>query len=391
VPRGPVDSVSARTVQLRETMRGARRDLVFVTAGLELDGGGRASFARAFASACADYSADRSIGFRILSLRGSFPIADGTPVQTFHARKSALALAVWRAQLRGPRPALVFDLLGLARIQTIVPVALRSPYLIVLLGTEVWRKLRRAERKAIRGAAACVAISFATRQAALPFVPLREDEIGVMHLALEQRTPEGVVDDELVGGLGTGFLLIAGRLAAGDRYKGHDQILEAFPELLRRCPGARLVVAGDGNYRSRLEARVRGAGLERHVLFTGFVSEATLGELYRRCSAFVMPSRGEGFGLVYLEAMRAGKPCVAAAGTAAAEIIVDGVTGFLVDPEKPGDLADVLARLLGEAKLAGTLGEAGRDRWREVFSVEHFRGGVFAHLDRLTELHRVRE
>jgi phosphatidylinositol alpha-1,6-mannosyltransferase len=383
--RGP-DSNDRRT----KGMTPSRRDLILVTAGLELDGGGRASFARLLGRACADYSRSRGIFFRVLSLRGSFPIADGIPIRTFRGRKAGLALAVWRAQLPRRRPALIFDLLGLARTQAMVPVTRRSPYLIVLLGTEVWRELRRAERRAVGGAAACVAISFATRQAALPFLPLREDEIGVMHLALEQRTPEGPRDDELLARAGTGFLFIAGRLAPGDRYKGHDQIVDAFPELLRACPDARLVVAGGGEDRQRLEARARDAGLGHHVLFTGFVSEASLEELYRRCAAFVMPSRGEGFGLVYLEAMRAGKPCVAATGTAAAEVIVDGVTGFLVDPEDPGQLADVLARLLGEPEHARRLGEAGRARWREVFSFERFRDGVFDHLDRLTGLSDVR-
>ena len=94
-----------------------------------------------------------------------------------------------------------------------------------------------------------------------------------------------------------------------------------MPPLLAARPGARLVVAGDGDDRPRLEARAAALGLGGAVLFTGFVSEATLAELYRRAAVFVMPSLGEGFGLVYLEAMRAGKPCVAARGSAAEEVV----------------------------------------------------------------------
>jgi phosphatidylinositol alpha-1,6-mannosyltransferase len=368
----------------------ARCDLVFVTAGLELEGGGRASFARLFGRACAEYSAERGIDFRVLSLRGGFPIAGATPVRTFQGRKVPLTLAVWRAQLRRPRPALVFDLLGLARSQTFLPGSLRAPFMLVLHGVEVWRPLRRAELAAIRQASRRLVNSVTTRDRALPFVRLQPEEIEVLHLALEARRPEGVVDKQMVALAGEGFLLIVGRLAATERYKGHDQLLDGLPELLRRCPDARLVVVGDGDDRPRLEAKVRAVELEKHVLFTGFVNEATLDEVYRRCAAFVMPSKDEGFGLVYLEAMRAGKPCVAATGTAAAEIVVDRFTGYLVDPEDPGSLAEVLARLLNSPGLAGALGKAGWRRWQRHFSFERFSREVSSHLDHLTDLHDVR-
>ena len=163
-------------------------------------------------------------------------------------------------------------------------------------------------------------------------------------------------------------------MASGERYKGHDQILEALP----RVPGARLVVAGDGDDRPRLEARAADLGCEERVTFTGFVSEATLAELYRRAAVFVMPSLGEGFGLVYLEAMRAGKPCVAARGSAADEVVADGETGFLVDRDDPEELASVLDRLLASPDLARRMGEAGRRRWREQFSLEQLPGGPAA-------------
>jgi phosphatidylinositol alpha-1,6-mannosyltransferase len=363
---------------------------VFVTAGLELDGGGRAVFARVFARACAEYAANRGTDFRVLSLRGGFPIAEATPVRTFHGRKLPLTLAVWFAQLRRPRPALAFDLLGLARPQALVPAPARSPFMVVFHGVEVWRPLRRSELAVIRSASVRVAVSAATRDRALPFLHLEPEEIDVLHLALEERQPEGDVDQQVLARAGEGFLLTVGRLASSERYKGHDQLLDAFPELLRQCPDVRLVVAGDGDDRPRLEEKVRIERLEKHILFTGFVSEATLDELYRRCAAFVMPSRGEGFGLVYLEAMRAGKACVAAAGTAAAEIVVDRFTGYLVDPDNPGDLTEALARLLSSPGLAAALGKAGHRRWQRLFSSERFSREVSSHLDRLTSLQNVR-
>jgi phosphatidylinositol alpha-1,6-mannosyltransferase len=220
-------------------------------------------------------------------------------------------------------------------------------------------------------------------QRARPFCP----DLGgtaVVPLALEEREPAGEADAALLDRLGRGFLLIAGRMASGERYKGHDQLLEALPGLLAAHPGARLAVAGDGDDRARLEAKAASLRLGAAVAFTGFVSEATLAELYRRCAAFAMPSQGEGFGLVYLEAMRAGKPVLAARGSAAEEIVRHGETGILVDPNDRDELTAGLARLLGEPETAARLGEAGHERWQREFGVGRFRERLGPLLERLT-------
>jgi phosphatidylinositol alpha-1,6-mannosyltransferase len=353
-----------------------RRDLVFISAGLDLDGGGRALAGRLLARACVELAAEAGARCEILALGRSG--APG-PARYFGADQRSLALAAWRRQLGGSRPALVFDLLGPARVQAWLPAPLRAPYLLPLYGIEVWRPLGWQRRRALAHAAVRLAISRYTVERARPFCP-DLDGVHVLPLALEERPPEGAVDLDLVSHLGTGFLLIVGRMAASERYKGHDQVLEALP----RLPGARLVVAGDGDDRPRLEARAAELGLRGRALFTGFLSEATLAELYRRSAAFVMPSLGEGFGLVYLEAMRAGKPCVAARGSAADEVVEHGATGFLVDRDDPEELVAVLSRLLASPDLARRLGEAGRRRWKESFSLDRFQTGLRPLLERLT-------
>jgi phosphatidylinositol alpha-1,6-mannosyltransferase len=351
------------------------RDLVFVSAGLDLDGGGRALAGRLLAGACADFARERGLGFEVLALgRAGGPAG----ARYFGEDQRGLALHVWRRQWRDRRSAYVFDLLGPARIQAYLPGPLRSPYLVPLYGIEVWRPLEWDRRRALAKAAVRLAISEHTVRRARPFCP-DLDKVEVLPLALEERAPEGETDGSLLGRLGEGFLLIVGRMASGERYKGHDQILEAMP----RLPASRLVVAGDGDDRRRLEDRARTLGLNGSVTFTGFVSEATLAELYRRCSVFVMPSTGEGFGLVYLEAMRAGKPCIAARGSAAEEIVVDGSTGLLVSPE-PGELASAVGTLLREPELGRRMGEAGHRRWRDELGEGRFRERLRPVLERLT-------
>ncbi len=327
------------------------------------------------------------MGFEMMTLGAAPPleVPGAAGARTFGARHGGLAAATWRRQMRSRRAAFVFDFLGPARVQALVPTTSRAPYLLPLYGLEVWRRLSWTRRRALALATVLVSISEYTMRRARqlnPGLPAAE----IVPLALEERPAAGAIDEALLARAGRGFLLAVGRLAAGERYKGHDELLAAMPRLLAAHPEARLVIAGEGDDRPRLTAAA--AGLGDRVLFAGFVSEATLAELYRRAAAFALPSRGEGFGLVYLEAMRAGLPAVAARGSAAEEVIADGSTGLLVDPSSADELAGALARLLDGAgrpgSLAARLGAAGERDWRQRFSAERYRARLTPLLDRLT-------
>ena len=166
------------------------------------------------------------------------------------------------------------------------------------------------------------------------------------------------------------FALIVGRMAAAERYKGHDLLIDLWPRVAAAVPGATLVIAGDGDDRARLETRAAACG--GPVRFVGRVSDTALADLYRECAFFAMPSRDEGFGLVFLEAMRAGKACVGGMG-AAAEVIADGVTGLVVEPDRPADVLAALLRLFREPDTRARMGRAGALRVAREFTEAQFR------------------
>jgi glycosyltransferase involved in cell wall biosynthesis len=174
-----------------------------------------------------------------------------------------------------------------------------------------------------------------------------------------------------------GYVLAVARLAPEHAYKGVDRVIDA----LARIGSVRLVVAGDGPDRARLEARATAAGIDAR--FSGLVSDAALAELYRGARAFVLPSTGEGFGLVYLEAMAFGLPCVAARAGGAPEVVDDGVTGVVVEPDDDEGLRTAIARVLGDEGAA--LGAAGRARVERHFSYAAYEQRVHAALDALAE------
>ena len=143
--------------------------------------------------------------------------------------------------------------------------------------------------------------------------------------------------------------------------KGGDVLLEAWPAVLRQVPEAQLSIIGPAP--RELPPRVDVLGRSWNPL--GVVQEL------RRSRLFVMPSRCETWGDVFLEAMAYGLPCIGTTADAMPEIIADGRTGFVVPPDDPSALADRLVALLRDERHARQLGIAGRERVERCFQWEH--------------------
>lgn len=178
-------------------------------------------------------------------------------------------------------------------------------------------------------------------------------------------------------------VLIVGRIMGEERYKGHEQLLAVWPEVRRRFPSARLDIVGDGSAAESLQRDAERRGLIQSgaVKLWGIVPDAELGDFYRRCSVFAMPSRGEGFGLVYLEAMAFGKPCIASLDDAAPEVVLDEQTGLLVRYADREGLLCAITRLLESRELRRRLGRAGRERVHSTFTERQFGDRLWAALD----------
>lgn len=364
-------------------------ELLFVSAGLDERGGGRAAAGRLLLASCRTLAAERGLGVRVLAL-GPDTGGDGVDGRAFGTSQVALAREVWRRQLARRSRVAVFDFLGAARTQAYVPAAFRVPYLVPLYGIEAWRPLGWDRVRALRGATVRLAISRYTLEEARRFTPTLGDTT-VVPLAVDAAPCGSAAPDaELLRRAGSDFLLIVGRLAPGERYKGHDELIAAVAALAAGRPSLRLVIAGEGDDRERLEGLATSSGVADRVLFAGFVDPATLAELYRRCLCLAMPSRGEGFGLVYLEAMRAHRPCLAVRGTAAEEVVVDGETGMLVAAGDVAELARAIAWLLDHPVQRQRMGELGHLRWQERFRPEHFTARLAPLVDRLLGARHVR-
>ena len=149
---------------------------------------------------------------------------------------------------------------------------------------------------------------------------------------------------------GRRVLLTLARLEARERYKGIDEIIDILPSVVAEFPDLVYVIAGDGSDRPRLEAKVRERDLTNHVIFTGYVPEKEKRDLYRAADVFAMPGHGEGFGIVYLEAMACGVPVIASTMDGSREAVRDGMLGLTVNPGDPAALREAVRTALRRPK-----------------------------------------
>jgi len=282
-----------------------------------------------------------------------------------------LVSSVWRR-----RPDLVFfDHVGLGRALRIPLPGVRSrPYVVFTHGTELAPEALGTRQRVLDGAWRILTNSHFTARRLAGDHPQLAGRIVPVPLCIDpEKTRAWEAGGAAPSTAREPAVLIVGRLWSEERGKGHDALLEAWPGVRREHPEACLWVAGDGNDRPRLEARARELGVGDCVHFLGRVSEEELARRYRSARIFAMPSRQEGFGLVYAEAMWHGLPCVGSTADAATEVITDGETGVLVPYGDPEALAAALVGLLGDPERLDRMGESCARRARRDFGYPRFR------------------
>lgn len=266
-----------------------------------------------------------------------------------------------------------YDFVGMARAHCRLP-GLRRPMLTWIHGIEVWEghDLRPDRALWARRADALLSNTFYTRSRAAEANP-EMARASVCWLATEEEHPPQLVESARDGVASTPTALLLGRLEG--RYKGHDEMIDVWPEVVERIPNARLLIAGKGPDRERLERKAVASRARTMIEFRGFVPEAEMPRLWAETRILAMPSRGEGFGLVYAEAMRHGIPCIASLQDAAQEITLNGQTGLNVDLDADDArerLVEAVSLLLSDDTIATSMGAAGFQRWMSEFNYSGF-------------------
>jgi phosphatidyl-myo-inositol dimannoside synthase len=167
-------------------------------------------------------------------------------------------------------------------------------------------------------------------------------------------------------------VLAVGRWSSAERYKGFDTLIRVLPRLLRQTPNLHLVFVGDGDDRPTLESLAKEMQARERVHFVSGISREQLIACYAGADAFALPSSGEGFGFVFLEAMALGKAAVGGNHGGIPDIIEEGTTGFLVTHGDEEQLAAKLNLLLQDRALRDEMGRRGRERALQKFAFQNF-------------------
>lgn len=228
-----------------------------------------------------------------------------------------------------------------------------SKYGIILHGIEAWQKLAWPKRMALDRAALAVSTTPYTRTRVHQCNEVNPAHHEILPLALE---PDRFSPDASTPHSGDSTtnhpnqlnVLTVARLDANERYKGVDHVLTAVARYREHGSEISYTVIGDGSDRARLEQITASLEVDDHVRFLGYVSDERLGRAFEAADVFAMPSKGEGFGLVYLEAMSHGLPVIASPEGGAQHVITEEKDGLLVEYGDIAALVDAFEKLSSE-------------------------------------------
>jgi glycosyltransferase involved in cell wall biosynthesis len=349
----------------------------------ELDApGGIQRAGRHLAAVLTEYAASHGMDCRLLSLNDSpelHRIAVGgrefvyTGCQRSKGRFTVTAL---RAARRKAKLVLAgHPNLGPV-VQAMRVVAPRIRSIVCAHGVEVWEPLGGLRRQALRRANLVLTPSKETADHVETMQGVARERIRVLPWALDPQFEALVAPGSKLSPPANfprgRVILTVGRWLATERYKGMDTLITALPRLLMQWPDLQLALVGSGDDRAWLEDLAEKTGVSMHVHFLSGMSYTEIAACYAACEIFALPSRGEGFGFVYLEAMACGKPVIGGAHGGAPEIIQDGATGYLVPHGDPIQLATAIQTLLADPAHAKEMGARGKKAVEQEYRFQAF-------------------
>jgi phosphatidylinositol alpha-1,6-mannosyltransferase len=344
--------------------------------------GGIAQYNRDFLAALSEAGVTSSI--TVVPRHALDPPTPPEGIKQLPARRGRLvySLAALRATLFGRFDLVFCGHLFMAPLAALIARLKGAQLVVQAHGIEVWSRPSRAQRAALEGADFVLCVSRHTRAAVLSWAAIEPERVLVVpNTVRDVFTPGDCLKERAALGLeGKQVLLTVGRLNSRERYKGHDRVIRAIPDLVAQGHNICYLVVGDGGDRGRLETLARDYGVDDRVRFLGEVGLDDLVRTYRAADLFVMPSTGEGFGVSFLEAMACGTPALGLDVAGTRDSLADGELGTAVSET---EFALTVGRLLKQPRkdpVQLTTAVLAR------FGQKHFKNNALNVLNRLEEV-----
>lgn len=348
-----------------------------------LSAGGVQRAGRLTAAALAAFADRRGESARFLSLNdapqeSTFQVGTGSIAFTGFGRSKARFLrTVW--SLTRLKPDLIFALHpNLAPVVAAMKLAApASRTLIFCHGIEVWTPLPFIRRTSLRRVDLILAPSADTARRLETQQGVPAEKIHRLAWSLGPEFNGSAASASAGGSLPEAFphgrvILTVGRWDAREAYKGMDHLISVMPGLMEMVPDLHLVAVGSGTDVPRLKRLAAESGVTGRIHFLSSLTHEQLAAAYDACAVFALPSRGEGFGLVFLEAMAHGKPVIGGAHGGTPDVIDEGVTGYLVEYGNLAQLSDRLQRLLTDEASRCCMGARALEKVGRDFTFDRF-------------------
>lgn len=259
----------------------------------------------------------------------------------------------------------------------------QSKTIVMTHGIDVWEPLSASRRSALLSADAVLAPSTYTMKKlteiqGVPFGKIRKLPWSLNSDVLQMAEAPASLPSPPAGFPPSPVILTVGRWAASERYKGVDELIRAVAQLRESLSDLTLVAIGGGDDLPRLKQIAADESVTSGVMFYEGLSRPELSACYAAADVFALPSTGEGFGFVFLEAMAFGKPVIGVSLGGVTDLVQNGVNGYLVPPNDRSGLIQSLDRVLRDSSLRSELGQNGAQIVRTKYRFESFEDNLAA-------------
>jgi glycosyltransferase involved in cell wall biosynthesis len=283
------------------------------------------------------------------NLQTKFNFVGQYKLSLFHT--SIFALRVLYAALTKKPDLIICGHINFSPLALQVFNLLKIPYWVIIHGVDAWTLTDKHKIKALKSASKIISVSQYTKNRVIQEQNMTPDLITLLPNTFDagkftiQLKPQYLFDRYQLDS-NNQIILTVTRLSQSDGYKGYDQIIQALPTIRQQIPNIHYLLVGKGDDRDRIEKLIKDHHLQDFVTLTGFVPDHELNDHYNLCDVFAMPSKGEGFGIVYLEALACGKPTIGGNQDGAIDALCNGELGILIDPDNIDQIAQAIVDIL---------------------------------------------
>ncbi len=342
--------------------------------------GGIEKFNRAFMKAMIDLQQPLNFQASFAGMYDDHSDAAYIPPESFQAYSGKRIRFVLQNVLQSLRvDELIIGHMNLAMVGVLYKLLRPSKKLTVIChGIEVFEPVSGIKKKILQKADQILAVSTFTKNKLVELQQLPAEKISVFPNTLD---PHFQLPDEFSKptylqkryGLSEQHKVIftLTRLNSEEGYKGYDKVISILPQLVKSGLRFKYILAGkaDDTEKKRMQKLITANGLEEYVLMPGFIADEEVTAHYLLADVFVMPSKGEGFGIVFLEAMACGLPVIAGNKDGSTEALQFGELGTLIDPDNEEQLQEAIQIVLHQQKEPGQL----QQKMLNFFSFDHYK------------------